>query len=102
MPFTVMVSDNFHDMDAGESYKLGPFETVEDAIAASKEVVDGCLASAYRPGITPARLFESYVTLGETPYILSSGAEGISFSALDYAKQRCEVLSRRDQGQGDG
>ena len=92
MGFTVLVSDNFHDMDEGESYKLGPFETLEGAIVASKEIVDEYLASAYRPEITPTQLYESYMTLGETPYILSSSVEGISFSAFDYAKQRCEVL----------
>ena len=98
MPFTVIVSDNFHDMDAGESYKLGPFEKAEDAIAASKEIVDDFLASAYRPGITPAHLCESYAALGETPYIVSSEGVGTSFSALDYAKHRCEILCAAGPG----
>jgi hypothetical protein len=92
MRFTVIVSDNFHDMDAGESYKLGPFETLESAVDASKGVVDDYLTHAYRPAMTATALYESYVTYGENPYIVSSGVEGVPFSAWDYAKERCEVL----------
>jgi hypothetical protein len=92
MRFTVIVSDNFHDMDEGESYELGSFDTLEGAIVASKKIVDEYLTSAYRPAMTATALYESYVTCGENPYIVSSGVEGVSFSAWDYAKERCEVL----------
>ena len=50
--FVVWVADNFHFKDESERYRLAEFPTLEAAIAASKEVVDEFLFSAYQPGMT--------------------------------------------------
>jgi hypothetical protein len=92
VPFTVIVADNFHYMDESESYRLGEFATLDEALDASRRIVDEYLASAYAPGMTAAALYHGYVSFGEDPYILSPGVEGVLFSAWAYARERCEVL----------
>lgn len=93
MPFTVIVADNFHYMDESESYALGTFHSLGEAIHAAKEVVDEYLASALQPGMSASDLYESYVSFGEDPWIRSPDHAGkVLFSGWDYARERCEVL----------
>jgi hypothetical protein len=92
MPFTVIVADNFHYMDESENYRLGDFDTLEEAMDASRRIVDEYLTSAYTPGMTAVALYDSYVNFGEDPYILSADIEGVIFSAWTYAKERCESI----------
>ena len=92
MPYTVIVADNFHYMDESENYRLGEFGTLDEALDASRRIVDEYLASAYVPGMTAAELHHSYVNFGEDPYILSPGVEGVLFSAWTYARERCDSL----------
>ncbi len=91
-PFTVRVADNFHYMDESESYEHGAFETLEDAIVASKRIVDEFLASALKPGMTAEALFSQYKSFGDDPYILGSSEPGVPFSAWTYAELRCSEL----------
>lgn len=92
MPFTVIVADNFHYMDEGENYRLGDFDTLEDAVDASRRIVDEYLTSAYIPGMAAVALYDSYVNFGEDPYILSPDIKGVIFSAWTYARERCEAI----------
>lgn len=96
MPFKVMVDDNYHYMDQSERYRLGEFETLSGAIAASRQVVDDFLQSAYQTGMTFDALLTSYVMFGEDPFIISSDPAhtGVLFSARDYARERCEMICR--------
>jgi len=50
--YTVFVDDNFHYMDESERYRQGVYETVEEAVAACKGIVDEFLQSANEPGTT--------------------------------------------------
>jgi hypothetical protein len=88
--YTVFVDDNFHYMDESERYKLGDFSTCEAAIAACKAIVDEYLASAYEPGMNSSELLYCYHTFGEDPFIISG--PNCSFSAWDYAQQRCQEI----------
>jgi hypothetical protein len=92
--FKVFVDDNFHYMDESERYQLGEFLTLEEAIAASRKIVDEYLLSAYQPGMTAESLYQSYVAFGEDPFILAVPGQGaaVLFSAWEYAKQRCQEL----------
>ena len=92
MTFKVVVDDNFHYMDESERYELGEFLTPEDAIAAAQNIVDEYLTSAYHPGMTAEALFQSYLSFGEDPFIITSGGEQEVFSARHYAWQRCREL----------
>jgi hypothetical protein len=46
MPYTVRDDDNYH-------YTHGEFPTWQDALNAAQHIVDGFLASAHTPGMTP-------------------------------------------------
>ena len=96
MPFKVIVADNYHYMDESENYELGSFDTLDDAITASKRIVDEYLSSAYKQGTSTNELFKSFLMFGEDPYIIASGVEGVLFSARDYARQKCAELDLSD------
>ena len=95
MTYRVLVDDNFHYMDAAERYELGAFARLDAAIAAAKAIVDTYLAATYKPGMTAHDLFASYVAFGEDPFILAPDQTDVSFSAWEYAKQRCEDVYGR-------
>jgi hypothetical protein len=101
MPYRVLVDDNFHYMDEDERYELGAFLSLEAAIAAAQAVVDKYLAAAHRPGMTAREVFENYTTFGEDPFILAPDDSGVSFSAWEYAKRRCEDLCGRNADSKD-
>jgi hypothetical protein len=90
MPYKVFIDDNYHYMDESERITHGEFETLEAAIEACKKIVNDSLAHAYEPGMTAEKLYESYSFFGEDPWI--SGAEGVPFSAWNYARQRCAEI----------
>jgi hypothetical protein len=54
MAFQVFVDDNFHIYDESERYQLGTFDTLDEAIAACRNLVDRDLAHHYEPGMTNA------------------------------------------------
>jgi hypothetical protein len=90
MIYTVRVDDNFHYMDKEARYTHGEYATLEDALKAAKEIVDGYLSSAYTPGMSAEDLYQSYTSIGDDPFIV--GPEDSHFSAWNYAKARCEVI----------
>ena len=92
--YKVMIDDNFHYMDEEHRFEHGVFGTTDEAVAACKRIVDRCLKSMLKPDMTAAALYELYVTFGEDPYIVAVDPTDarVTFSAWDYAKERCEVL----------
>lgn len=99
--YWVLVDDNYHYMDADERWTLGHFETLADAIAACKQLVDECLGEYYQPGITAEALYSLYTSFGEDPYIVGSN-QRVPFSAWDYAKQRCIEMAGTTPEVGKG
>lgn len=91
MSFTVFVDDNFHYMDEDERYCLGSFDTLEEAVAACKGIVEEFLAANYKPGMKPEELYRTYTCMGEDPWIRGGGA-GVPFSAWTYAEARCAEI----------
>jgi hypothetical protein len=92
--YRVLIDDNFHYMDEKHRYEHGVFGTADEAIAACKKIVNRCLM--WKPGMTATALYDEYVTFGEDPFIkaVDPTDAGVAFSAWDYAKERCEVLTR--------
>jgi hypothetical protein len=90
MTYSVRVDDNYHYMDSTERYTHGTFETWEEALTAARGIVDGYLASAYTPGMSAEKLYQSYTNFGDDPFIIGPG--NAHFSAWDYARARCAVL----------
>jgi hypothetical protein len=93
MKYQVYVDDNFHYQDESERYLAGEYDTVEDAIAEAKGIVDEFLQQEYRPGMTAEELYD-HVSFGDDPSIRSEDKKGSEFSAWDYAKQQSEELCR--------
>ena len=95
--FAVFVDDNFHYQDESERYRLGEYETWEEAVAACRKLVDGSLLHLYKPGESAADLYFSYTSFGEDPFIRPS-PRGERFSAWEYARQRCNEICANSRG----
>ena len=78
----------------------GEFDKPDGAVAVCKLIVDECLERMLKPGMTAEVLFDLYAMcgddfdlyamLGDDPFVIPAHA----FSAWDYAKERCEVLTQ--------
>jgi hypothetical protein len=90
MTYTVRVDDNFHYMDKDYRRTHGEYESLEAALKAAKEVVDGFLSAAHTPGMRPEDLYRIYTSFGDDPFII--GPEDSKFSAWNYARGRCEEI----------
>lgn len=92
--YKVMVDDNFHYMDSDERSEDGTYETVEEAIAACRGIVDRSLEGGYEPGISAEALYRGYVGFGDDPFIvvLDGTDDNAKFSAWSYAKERCHAI----------
>ena len=94
MTFTVYVDDNYCYMDEDRRWKLGEFETHQEAVAAAKKVVDDCLLEHYTPGTTAEVLYQGYTGYGDDPFITGEGPgiDSEKFTAWEYTKRRCEEI----------
>lgn len=90
--FEVFVDDNFHYMDESERYRLGAFPTCETAIEACRRIVDECLTWAYRPGMSLGELWQTYSMFGEDPFVMPPAGVACTFSAWEYARERCREM----------
>jgi hypothetical protein len=86
----VFVDDHFHYQDEDHRYEHGEFANPDEAVAVCKQIVDDCLEHMRKPGITAEALFDLYAMFGEDPFVIP----GNGFSAWDYAKERCEVITQ--------
>jgi len=84
--------------------RLGEYETVGDAVAAAKRLVDEYLMREFKPGILPGVLFASYQNFGEVPFIFSDENDKTmnvsDFNHFQYALNRCAEICalRKDEG----
>ncbi|QDE39823.1 hypothetical protein FIV34_11690 [Luteibacter pinisoli] len=91
--YTVRVADNFHYADESETYTLGTFDTVDEALLRCKAIVDDFLATGHVPGMSAESLYQHYITFGDDPFIVGQTSDE-RFSAWDYARQRCDAIAR--------
>ncbi len=91
MTYTVYIDDNFHYMDESERSNAGEFDSLGKAIDKAKQIVDRCLADAYKEGMPVEELVRFDVMFGEDPFIVGGPPES-DFSARDYARTRCEEM----------
>ena len=91
LPYTVLCDDNF-DMEA-RSICAGKHATAAEAIAQCQQIVVEFLDGSYKPGMTAAELYDLYTMFGEDPWVV--GLARGTFSAWDYARQRCDEICRR-------
>jgi hypothetical protein len=94
--YKVMVDDNFHYMEEDERDEVGTFSTIEEAIAACKQIVDNSLRHlAKGKTYTPDELYDYYTSFGSDPFIVALDPKGgrPSFSAWNYAKERSQIIA---------
>jgi hypothetical protein len=92
--YKVIVDDNFHYQDPHERREQGVYETVEEALAVCRGLVDKSLKEEYRSGISAKSLYDRYTSFGDDPSIvvLDGTDDRAIFSAWNYAKERCIVI----------
>lgn len=94
MPYVVEGLSNFHG-GGSNVRRIGEYEAVEDAIKASKQVVDEFLIGKFEEGTTAAALFSLYQKFGEVPFIFRDDARTINvagFNHFQYAMNRCSAI----------
>jgi hypothetical protein len=89
-----LVDDNFHYQEADERREQGVYDTLVEAEAVCRTLVDQSLRAEYRRGITAERLYDRYVSFGDDPSIVVvDGTDDTAvFSAWAYAKTRCAAI----------
>jgi hypothetical protein len=92
--YRVMVDDNFHYQDSDERREHGTYETVEEARAVCRALIDQALTKAYKPGTSAEALYSDYMSFGDDPFILviDGADDAAAFSAWSYAKERCRAI----------
>jgi len=99
--YKVLVSDNYHYGDPDDRYEHGSFETLNDALAACRTIVETALAELHAPGMSAGELYRRYQLFGADPFIVvddpatPTGNAAPPFSAWDYAQQQTKRLCRR-------
>lgn len=89
MKYQVYVDDNFHCGDESARYKLGEFETKDEAIAACKQKVAEYFERIEKGKYSFRELWEGYMLYGEDPFVINDDGTD-RFSAWEYAKLRCQ------------
>jgi hypothetical protein len=72
--YRVVVDDNFHYMESDARWEKGTYETIEEALAACRGIVDQSLAENFEPGVSAEALYEHYVSFGDDPFSWCSTA----------------------------
>ena len=95
--YRVMVDDNFHYMDENERYEHGTYDTMDEALAVCRAIVEQSLKHGYAPGMTAEALYEGYVAFGDDPFIIviDGTDERAKFSAWTYAKGAAKRSAQR-------
>ena len=101
MTYFVEGLTNFHG-GASNVRRIGEYETLEDAVRASKQVIDEFLNAKLQDGMTVADLFCQYQKFGEVPFIFCDDARTINVSGFNhfkYAMIRCSALCNRTESE---
>jgi hypothetical protein len=98
--YEVLVDDNSHYRDEDARWRRGAYETLAEALAVCRLLVEQSLDEGHKPGISADRLYEHYTLFGDDPFIvvIEGQDEAARFSGWDYAKARC---GERCGGQSD-
>ena len=99
--FEVFVDDNFNFMQEDERYSTGTFDTYEEAVAGAKSIVDRCLESYYKEGMTAEALYNGYKGYGEDPFIIGDLGKDVLDDTLARAKAMIEQMEARKLKHGN-
>lgn len=94
MTFFLEGLSKYRDGDS-QVRRLGEYQTLEEAIAASKRTIDEFLLREFKPGVTAAQLYTQYQGFGEVPCIFRDDGVTMSipgFNHWQYATARCAEI----------
>jgi len=94
--YIVYVDDNFHFQDETERYRVGEFDSCDEALTVCKEIVDEYFERLEKGKSSFKELWDGYMLYGEDPFISTSDPE-CKFSAWDYAKERCMEFANQER-----
>ena len=98
MKYRVLVDDSFYSTDQSRRCANGEYSSYAEALAVCEQIVDGFLRHECVPGMPASALYFRYMIFGKEPFIVEDSESPDTlpgFSALDYAKVRCEELCSR-------
>ena len=95
MTYKVFVDDNFHYMDENERHVSGEFETLDEAVAHCRRIVEEQIERFLSQGTSEEQLYDQYTSFGEDPWV-----KGGNFSAWSYAKEFCDGLCAKNKSTG--
>ena len=95
--YRVLLIDNFAAPGDGASSDGPAFDTLDEAVAYCKRVVDDFLEGEICRGVHPGSLWDQYATFGEDPLVLSPDFGDSPFSGWDYARSRCQELQHPER-----
>ncbi len=98
MKYRIMIDDNFHYMEEDEHIDGPDYESCEEAIDECKRIVDKSLRWERLQSKDPNdadELYDRYTDFGDDPFVRSDDRE-CSFSAWNYAKQRCKNIVKEN------
>ena len=75
--------------------RIGEYETLEEAVASAKRIIDGFLRREYKSGTDSKTLLYRYKEAGEHPYIFRDDQNTLNvpgFTHLQYATTRCDDI----------
>ena len=84
-----------------EVRRIGEYETLEDAVRASEQVIDRYLLDLSGSEMAAAELFSKFEDFGEVPFIFRDGdgtLNVIGFNYYRYAMIRCGSICARKEG----
>jgi hypothetical protein len=90
LKYEIYIDDNYN-MDEDERTGAGEFETLEDAIAEAKRIVDNYLLGVYKkhPEFSAEDLFKEYTKYGVDPWIFPNYSK---YNSWEYAKKRSREI----------
>ena len=90
-----------HHSGEQEVRRISEYETLEDAVRASEQVIDRYLLDLSESEMAAAELFSKFEDSGEVPFIFRDGdgtLNVIGFNYYRYAMIRCGSICARKEG----
>jgi hypothetical protein len=99
LQYRVLVDDNYHFMDPGERCEQCTYDSLDEALAACRRLVDLSLEEGYQAGITAEELYGYFKGFGDDPFIvvaaLASPAMSLSRDCLGRPRARSSTSADR-------
>ena len=94
MTFFVEGLSKYRDVE-NQLRRIGEYETLEEAVAASKRAIDEFLLREHKKGMTAEQVYAQYRGFGEVPCIFRDDGQTMSipgFNHWQYARARCDEI----------